>query len=266
VASVGERIALHRKRLGLSQAVVAGLLGRSAQWLSNIERGVRPADRYSILVPLAEILRVPLSELTGHNRAPSHASAAHHDTGQAVRLALSGHTFVGELSGPNGVSQPDPIDLDGLQTRVDQAWLSVHQGNYRHLSDVLPKLMWDCELAVWGGTAEDQDCALGLLAHTYQSAAAMMAKLGEPDAAWVAADRSAVAAARAGDVLLVAAGGFRLGHAFLSSGRPDQAERAASLAAEALERPALAGDANALVLWGDNGQVRLQVGGQAAPG
>jgi hypothetical protein len=50
--------------------------------------------------------------------------------------------------------------------------------------------------------------------------------------------------------LLAAAGGFRLGHAFLSSGRTDQAERAATLAAEALEGQAQAGDTDALVLWG----------------
>src|ERR1700730_10396070 len=98
--SVGDRIALHRKRRGLSQAVVAGLLGRSPQWLSNIERGLRPADRYSVLVPIAEILHVPLTQLTGTQAAASRTSAARHDAGQAVRIALSGHTFVRELVGP----------------------------------------------------------------------------------------------------------------------------------------------------------------------
>jgi transcriptional regulator with XRE-family HTH domain len=52
--SIGERIAITRRRRGMTQAVLAGQLGRSVQWLSMIERGVRRADRYSILVPIAD--------------------------------------------------------------------------------------------------------------------------------------------------------------------------------------------------------------------
>jgi transcriptional regulator with XRE-family HTH domain len=37
----GERIAYHRKRLGLSQVEFAGLIGRSESWVSQVERGVR---------------------------------------------------------------------------------------------------------------------------------------------------------------------------------------------------------------------------------
>jgi transcriptional regulator with XRE-family HTH domain len=54
--SIGERIAIARRRRGMTQAVLAGQLGRSVQWLSMIERGVRRADRYSILVPIADVL------------------------------------------------------------------------------------------------------------------------------------------------------------------------------------------------------------------
>lgn len=41
----GERIAYHRKRLGLSQVELAGLVGRSESWVSQVERGIRPLDR-----------------------------------------------------------------------------------------------------------------------------------------------------------------------------------------------------------------------------
>jgi len=46
----GERIARARRRRGLSQAVLAGLVGRSESWLSQVERGKRGIDSYSVLV------------------------------------------------------------------------------------------------------------------------------------------------------------------------------------------------------------------------
>ncbi len=73
---------------------------------------------------------------------------------------------------------------------------------------MVPELIADCERAAWTA-ADDGDDAFRLLAELYQAVAAMMAKLGESDTAWVAADRSAFAAARAGKRLLVAAGNAR---------------------------------------------------------
>ena len=61
----GQRIARARRRRGLSQAVLAGLVGRSESWLSQVERGRRGVDSHSVLVRLAEVLRVDIEELTG---------------------------------------------------------------------------------------------------------------------------------------------------------------------------------------------------------
>ena len=55
---IGERIAYHRKRLGLSQVEFAGLVGRSESWVSQVERGVRPVDRMSVLQKVADVLSV----------------------------------------------------------------------------------------------------------------------------------------------------------------------------------------------------------------
>ena len=54
---VGQRITRARRRRGLSQAVLAGLVGRSESWLSQVERGKRGVDSHSVLVRLAEVLR-----------------------------------------------------------------------------------------------------------------------------------------------------------------------------------------------------------------
>jgi DNA-binding XRE family transcriptional regulator len=45
--AAGQRIARARRRRGLSQAVLAGLVGRSESWLSQVERGQRGVDSHS---------------------------------------------------------------------------------------------------------------------------------------------------------------------------------------------------------------------------
>ncbi len=244
--SIGERIAILRRRRGLSQAVVAGQLGRSVQWLSNIERGVRRADRYSILVPIADVLGVSVSGLTGDAPAESSEPSVENEAAQSVRLALSGHGFASAEPG----GRVAPIDLDALHQRVRCAWALVHDARYGELGRLLPELIANCGRAAWTAQDEQRADVWRLLAELYQAVAAMMAKHGESDAAWVAADRSAFAATRAGDRLLVAAGNLRLGHAFMSAGKLGQAERAADVAVGVVEPAARAGDADAMALWG----------------
>src|SRR5262249_3945917 len=89
-----------------------------------------------------------------------------------------------------------------------------------------------------------------LMAVTYQACSAGLAKLGEPEAAWIAADRAMAAAERAGNPMLVAAGAFRLVFVFIAAHHYDQAEETARTAAEALQAMADQGDAQAMSLWG----------------
>ena len=56
--TIEERIAAYRRRRGLSQAVLAGLVGRSESWLSQVERGVRSVDSLSVILDLAQALKV----------------------------------------------------------------------------------------------------------------------------------------------------------------------------------------------------------------
>ncbi len=232
----------------MSQAQVAHPLGKSVQWLSNIERGVRSPDRYSVLVPIADVMGVTVADLTGDRPAAPVVSEVEHESARPVRLALAGHGF-GMADAPNGPDRSPLADLDALSGRVRSAWALVHEARYGDLGRSLPDLIGDCECAARTDGAEGS-AAFRLLAELYQAVAAMMAKLGETDAAWVAADRSMFAATRAGDTVLAAAGAFRLGHAFLSAGKPDQAARAVDGPAAAVDRAALAGSADATALSG----------------
>src|SRR5258708_7221434 len=62
---LGARIASYRRRRGLSQAALAGLVGRSESWLSQVERGVRSVDRLSVLLGRGRGLHVDVGALTG---------------------------------------------------------------------------------------------------------------------------------------------------------------------------------------------------------
>ena len=75
--TAGQRIARARRRRGLSQAVLAGLVGRSESWLSQVERGKRGVDSHSVLVRLAEVLRVDIEELTGSANRDETGRRAH---------------------------------------------------------------------------------------------------------------------------------------------------------------------------------------------
>ncbi len=63
--SVGERIAWYRQRCGMSQEVLAGLVGRTADWLSKIENNRIDLDRLSVLQSLASALDVRVGDLIG---------------------------------------------------------------------------------------------------------------------------------------------------------------------------------------------------------
>jgi hypothetical protein len=88
------------------------------------------------------------------------------------------------------------------------------------------------------------------MASAYQACSAALAKLTEPEAAWIAADRAMSAAERAGNPLLVAAGAYRLVFVFINARHYDQGEETARTATDALWHLADEGSAEAMSLWG----------------
>jgi hypothetical protein len=58
----------------------------------------------------------------------------------------------------------------------------------------------------------------------------MMAKLGEGDTAWIAADRAAALAEASGDRLAIAAAMYRMAHVFLSLDQIGQAHQVGAAA------------------------------------
>jgi transcriptional regulator with XRE-family HTH domain len=129
--TIGERIAFYRKRRGYTQEVLAGLVGRSTDWLAKAESGRRRPPRIDMLAELARVLRVPLGDLVGQFMLVEDDNQR--DDVPAVRDALvSPRRLSRLLFGPQAdvqlpTPQPSPCALSrrGTTTRAcDRAALS----------------------------------------------------------------------------------------------------------------------------------------------
>jgi tetratricopeptide (TPR) repeat protein len=242
--ALGRKIAAERRRRGLSQPELARMIGRSVAWVSQVERGVRKVDRMSVLETVAAALEVPLAELAAE--APVIAAVNEEPPGVGgLRMALSGvHSLRAMMNGRH------PVALSTLRRKARTAWDLTHASRYTDLADLLTSLVPDLETAVRALPEIQRAEAFELMASTYQACSAALDKLGEPEAAWIAADRAMAAAERAGNPMLVAAGAFRLVFVFMSGRHYDQAEEAARTAADALQSKADGGDPQAMSLYG----------------
>jgi transcriptional regulator with XRE-family HTH domain len=242
--ALGRKIAAERRRRGLSQLELARMIDRSVAWVSQVERGVRKVDRMSVLETLATALDVPLAELAAE--APVVAAVTEEPPGAAdLRLVLSGaHVLRAMLGGGRAAA------LSTLRTRAGKAWELTHAGRYAELTDLLHGLVPQLETAARSVAEEQRAEVYELLATTYQACSAALAKVSEPDVAWIAADRAMAAAERAGEPLLVAAGAYRLVFVFIAARHYGQAEETARTAADALRPMTEEGNPEAMSLWG----------------
>ena len=118
---VGERIAIYRRRRGLSQAVLAGLIGRSVSWLSQVERGTRAVDRMSVLIDLSRALKVDIAELTGQPFALAPNGGLEPAGLADIRRVLMRYTQLPAAISSSPSTVTAPPDLIGLRSRVDAA-------------------------------------------------------------------------------------------------------------------------------------------------
>ncbi|MGX1548393.1 helix-turn-helix domain-containing protein [Streptomyces adustus] len=245
--ALGRKIAFHRKRRGLSQKEFAGLLERSEAWVSQVERGVRRIDRMTVLEKVAEVLDVPVAELAAE--APIVASVAEGEPVGVSRLRLvlsAAHSLKAVL----GRREDATPDVPALRAEVDRAWSLTHQGNYADLAELLEGLVPRLESAARSVPDADRVELFRLLAVMYHTCSGALANMGEPEAAWIAVDRAVVAAERADDPLLMAAGEFRLSIVFLGARHFEQAAQASGSAADALRPLAESGQLEAVALRG----------------
>ena len=238
---VGERIAIYRRRRGLSQAVLPALIGRSVSWLSQVERGTRAVDRMSVLIDLSRVLKVDIAELTGQPFALAPNGGLEPEGLADIRRVLMRYTELPAAINPGPGTVTTAPDLTQLRSRVDTAWRLRQASRYAQLGHQVPDLITQAEQATQHYRGDDQRAAFALLAETYQVTRAMLRKLGDAHLAWIAADRAARAGRHAESPLLIAVGARALSQVFTETGQLDAALDISLSSAAALE-PTLRGD------------------------
>lgn len=213
---VGERIAFYRQRRSLTQAALAGLVGRSEDWLSKIERGERDLRRLDVLRDVARALRVGLDDLLGQPVLVEDDLPAHDDV-PAIRDALMNHR---RLSRTLFGSSERAIDAGHVARYTEQVWTEYQAGRVGAVIAALPKLLGSAQALE--ETADGGE-PWAVSARIHHLAATTLAKIGEGDLAWIAAERAMKAGERSGDPLSLASASRAGTHALLASGRFDDA-------------------------------------------
>jgi transcriptional regulator with XRE-family HTH domain len=245
---VGERIAIYRRRRGLSQAVLSGLIGRSVSWLSQVERGTRAVDRMSVLIDLSRVLKVDIAELTGQPFALAPNGGLEPEGLADIRRVLMRYTELPAAINPGPSTIDTSPDLIQLRSGVDTAWRLRQASRYAQLGHQVPDLITRAEQATQHYQGHEQRAAFALLAETYQVTRAMLRKLGDAHLAWIAADRAVRAGRHAESPLLIAVGARALSQVFTETGQLDAALDISLSSAAALE-PSLRGDRSGPQGW-----------------
>jgi transcriptional regulator with XRE-family HTH domain len=247
--SVGERIAIYRRRRGLSQLALANMIGRSEAWLSQVERGIRHVDRVSVLIRLAQVLKVTVEDLIGQPLSLAPNGGIEFRAIPALRAALTDYEVIPATFGV-AVGDSPVRDLPSLRRNVDQANRLYQAAHYEEAGLLCSRLIGETQRAARELSGDDRRGAFGVLAETYHITAKTLTKVGETELAWIAAERSLPAAQHAEFPLLLAASAYHLGHAFRRAGQVEQAASVAMAAARALEPGLATATPEHLSAWG----------------
>lgn len=243
--SVGERIAFYRRRRGLSQRELAGLVGRSEEWVSSIERGRRQARRLDVLTAVASALRVGLPDLLGQPVLMEDDEGD--DNIPAVRDALMSPRRLSRLLYRAESSDSGP-DVEQAARYVEQVWLEYQAGRVGRVVAALPHLIETAQRLEDAADPSGEGWAVS--ARVHHLASTTLSKVGEVDLAWIAAERAMHAAEQTDDPLVLASAARAGTHAFLANGRFDDAIDLGGTAAGWLRERMDDADPAALSLFG----------------
>ncbi len=226
--AIGQRIKIHRERAGMSRPVLAGLIGKSAEWLKAVESGRLQTPRLSMLLRIAQALDIEdLAELTGDGHAVPVAVFAgeRHGALTQVQAALTDFRIMARDRQPSA---------QHLAERLRQAWHIRHSSpdHRTQLGSLLPGLIRDAQSAV-RATGPERRTARKILAGVYQLADFYVAYQPAPELVWMVADRGLNEGYEVDDPYVIACSAWSMAQALRDSGRW---EEAIELARDAITR------------------------------
>jgi len=243
----GARIARARRRRGLSQAILAGLIGRSESWLSQVERGKRGVDSHAVLTRMAAVLRVQVEELTGPDEESEEERQRVYEPAAEIERAMLGYEALG-----TSIGRPESGNASSsahLRAMAKAAYAGYQATRYDDIGRMLPALIREAEVVGRAADGDSREACSGR-ALVYDTAAALLNRVGETGLAWTAADRALAAAEQSGRPELVAMQAYRLSYVISSRRHPAEALELAMSASSGLERTMRDPDADTLSVYG----------------
>ncbi|MBF6299570.1 XRE family transcriptional regulator [Nocardia amamiensis] len=201
----------------MSRPALAGLVGRSVEWLTAVENCHLQTPRLPMLLRIARALELEdLAALTGDEHAVpvSVFASEQHAALTDVQTALSDH----RVTAPN--RSPGTEDL---ALRLHQAWQVRHASpdHRTQLGALLPGLIRDTQGAV-RALRDDRRAARRVLSGVYQLTDFFVAYQPAAELVWLVADRALNEAYEADDPYLIACGTWSMVQALRDSGRWDE--------------------------------------------
>ncbi|MGY2123998.1 helix-turn-helix domain-containing protein [Nocardia gipuzkoensis] len=217
--TIGERVAWYRRRRGMSQGVLAGLVGRTDDWVGKIENNRIPLDRLSVIRLLADALDVSLGDLIGEPTLLDWTIDSGTSTVPALRAALMDFGHLIPALSPSA-DDTEPYDLPKLKHDVADVFDAYQASKFGFAAGRLPRLL---SVATSLARTADDERAHRLLALTYQAAASVLTKLGETDLAWNAAERGLAASRHTDDPAIIGSLMRSVAFTVMSTGRVQSA-------------------------------------------
>lgn len=247
-SGVGKRIAAHRIQRGMTQVVLAGMLGKSLSWVRQVEQGALHVDKLSLIFDVADILRCSVEDLIGIRMGWLTGRDGLPQTAAAVRKAVV--TWA--------LPDDDPIPVDDLRGRVGDAWGTWHGSphSYTDVGRLLPDLILDARHAHQSSDASARQASAALLSNTYHLARLWLKKVGDYENATLCSDRSVALAREADDPAMLALSAWSLTGVMNAAGHPEDGEHVASEAIKLLSRALPDGPPRLLSLYGQLHLVR----------
>jgi len=231
--TIGQRIAFYRRRRGLSQEVLAGLVGKTVEWLRKVENNRAELDRLSVLKALATTLDVALGDIIGEPSLFDWPLGSGQRTIPALRAALRDYRHLSPVLA--GTPQDEPPALVDLERGIVDVWASYQHSQYADLAQRLPLLIDGCLTAERASDGDSRRRASALAAYVHQVTTLFLTKLGETDLAWIAASRGLAAANASKDHVVIGSLSRAAAHALISNGEYRQAREVGAAAAEYLQ-------------------------------
>jgi transcriptional regulator with XRE-family HTH domain len=231
--TIGERIAFYRRRRGISQVVLADLVGRTEDWLSKVENGRIVPDRLSVLRNLADHLDVGLGDLVAEPSLMEWTHESGQATVPALRQVLMDYRELTSLGDAPAPAQG--LDPAALENDINDLWDAYQDARFGYVTHRLISVIPAAKAMSRSLSGEPARLASGRLALAYQVAATMLTKLGETDLAWTAANHGIHAAHSSENPVVIGSVLRCLTHTLMATGAYGEAVTLTTTATEFLQ-------------------------------